>query len=231
MQRFNAQLLFGALLLTGTLAAQTPAAPDTTKAPAAPAQAPSGYDPNKLPPGMAGPAPQPPGPQTREEQEAEVKARADHMAELQVNAFARQLNLTPAQVVRLRPILADRQKEMRALVVASDTETPAAAAERTVKVEQIQKTFETRIKLILDPIQRAQYERALAIHQSERTRRAGMAAANRRARLGAPPAAPVAASGSAGAPAAPPAAPAAAAPSAPSTPAAPPAPAAPPQSK
>ena len=211
--RFTAPLLFSTLLLTATLAAQTPDAPQ---------------GPPQTPAELAAPGQQqvPPA-QTREQQEAAVKAGAAHMADMQANAFARQLNLTAPQIARLRPILADRDQQLRSLVVANEEEeTPAALAERRAKALKIQEDTELRVKGILTPAQRAQYDRLIELHRAQRTRRSAAIAANRRARLGLQtPAAPATPADPSAAPAATaPAAPAAEPSTPPATPATPPAP-------
>jgi hypothetical protein len=216
--RFPAPLLFGSLLLTGVIAAQTP---DASQAPTqTPAQV------------AAPPQQQVPPARSREEQEAAVKAGAAHMADLQVQAFARQLNLTAAQVARIRPILDERDTQLRSLVLKEEDETPTAIAERQAKALKIQQDTETRVKAILTPTQRAQYERLIELHRAQRSRRSAALAASRRSRMGIP--APVAPADRAY-PADPSAAPAAAPEATPPTPAAPPAPptapAAPPQPK
>jgi hypothetical protein len=134
------------------------------------------------------------------------------MAELQVQAFGRQLNLSTAQVGRLRPILAEREKELRGLVAGKEEdETPTATAERQAKALKIQQETETRVKTILTPTQRAQYERLIALHRAQRARRSAAITANRRSRLGlqpsGTPAAPASPADPAATPATPPAAP------------------------
>lgn len=169
MQSFKPAVLFGALLISGMLAAQTP---EPSQAPAVPAQAPAAVvqSPN---PGQGGTPTEAPPPLTREQQEAKMKADAERISELQTQALARQLNLTPAQLVKLRPILAERQKKLRDTVTQSTEITP----ERRAKMEQIQTETQAKIEGILYPPQKALFERLIASRRGGRSIRAGRPAA------------------------------------------------------
>jgi pilus assembly protein FimV len=159
MQSFKPAALFGALLFTGMLTAQTPEpaqAPKPTQAPADQAL------PN---PGTGGgPAQLPnPDPLTREQQDAKVKADAEHISDMQTQVFARQLNLTPTQIQRLKPILAERQQELRDAFSQTDS-----LVDRRVKTEQIRMETQTKIEGILNPVQKTQYQRLIAAHRGGR---------------------------------------------------------------
>ncbi len=201
MQRHTLPALLAALLATASLGAQAPA-PDATVHPqdGSVTQSPEAHpDIPKL---------------TQEEQQTQMKAQSARLAELQAQQLARQLGLSAVQLGKLRPIMEERTKQLRALVASGDQGSPQIRA----RAKQIQLAFQDQIKSILDPAQRQLFEKMLAAHEAQRTRRSTTAAAQRRRIItNAPPAAPKAA------PAAP-----AAAPTAPDT--APPAPPTPPQS-
>jgi Spy/CpxP family protein refolding chaperone len=154
MQSLKPAVLLGALLFTGMLAAQTPE----------PAQTPTAK-PQVLPnPGTGGAASgqlPSPDPLTQEQQSAKVKADAEHISDLQTQSFARQLNLSPAQVQKLKPILADRQQAMRDAVAA----TPDSLVNRRTKMEQIRVDTQAKIEGILTPAQKAQFERLILAHR------------------------------------------------------------------
>jgi hypothetical protein len=165
MQSLKPAVLLGALLITGMLAGQTPeAAPNPAQAPAAPAQAPAAVvqSPN---PGQGGVPTEAPAPLTHEQQEAKVKADAARVSELQAQALARQLNLTAAQVVQLKPILAERQKKLRDTV----SQAPDSLPDRRAKLEQIQAETQAKIKGILYPPQKALFEKLLASRRGGRS--------------------------------------------------------------
>ena len=125
------------------------------------------------------------GPQTKDEAAADGLKRLAEVSEMQVQAVGRRLNLSAGQVSRLRPILAERQKEMRALADAAGSPAPDGRA----RAEAIETTTQERIKGILTPAQRTQFERLLAMHEADRRRRASLAAA-RRERMAKPGVAP-----------------------------------------
>jgi len=172
MQSLKPAVLFGALLFTGMLAAQATAraqASDSSQTPAAPAKAPAArvQAPN---PGTGGGSGQLPNaaPLSREDQIAKIKADANHMSELQAEAFARQLHLTPSQVKQLKPILVERQQKLRDAVA----QTPDSEVDRNAKIDKIREETQTKIEGILYPPQKAQYERLIAAHRSARSPRA-----------------------------------------------------------
>ena len=209
MQNLKAPALVSALLLTCLVTSLAAQAPAPSKAPAAPAPA---QNPN---PGQGGVAPgdYPSTPQlTPEQQAAQVKRQAAHVLDMQAEAFARQMRLRPDQVTRLRPILEDRQKQLRAIASADGEISP----EQRAKAIQIQAETQTKIKGILDPQQKAQYEHLIELRNSQTARRSSIAAA-RRAQMA--PHAP----GGPGTPGTPDATPAPAAPDTAPAPAAPPA--------
>jgi len=186
MQRLTLPILVATLLYTGALSAQTPA-PKTPKAPAAPARQ---QNPN---PGQGGVAPgdYPSRPDlTPEQQTEQLKRQAAHVIDMQAAAFGRQMRLRPDQIAKLRPILVERQKEMQANAsVDGNTST-----EQRTKLMKIQADVQTKIKGILDPEQKAQYEHLIELRNSQTARRSAMEA-NRRAQMrqnmpGTPAAAP-----------------------------------------
>jgi hypothetical protein len=210
MQRLALPIVVATLLYTGALGAQTPA----PKAPATPARQ---QNPN---PGQGGvtPGDYPSRPELTPEQQAdEVKRQAAHVVDMQAEAFGRQMKLRPDQIAKLRPILVQRQKELQAIASADGDVSP----EQRTKAMQIQAETQTKIKGLLDPQQRAQYEHLIELRNAQSARRSAMSAARRaQMRQNAPgaPAAPDAAPGTP-APAAPDAAPAPeTAPPAPATP-------------
>jgi hypothetical protein len=211
MQRLTLPIVVATLLYTGALGAQTPA----PKAPAAP---PRQQNPN---PGQGGvtPGDYPSRPELTPEQQAdEVKRQAAHVVDMQAEAFGRQMRLRPDQIAKLRPILTQRQKELQAIASADGDVSP----EKRTKAMQIQAETQTKIKGLLDPQQRAQYEHLIELRNAQSARRSAMSAARRaQMRQNAPGAggAPAAPDAAPGAPAAPDAAPApATAPPAPATP-------------
>jgi hypothetical protein len=220
MRRFTSPILLGALLSTGMLGAQSPA-PDATVH--TPAQAPAPVNPN---PGQGGLAPgqlSSVTPNSPDETVKRLQQDAEHNADLQAQAFAHQLDLSPAQMIRLRPILAERQKELRGLVDSSG----APDAERRAKMQKVQEETQVKIRTILTPEQKIRFDRLIAMREKQRERRAAMsaAAASRRTPVaGAGPAAPAATDAPAtapaepAAPAAPPTSPAAPASGAPAAP-------------
>ena len=161
------RVLLAALLATvalgnSVLVAQTPA-PNTTVAAAEQNAAPN--------PGQGGvdPAtaahPLPSGPQTREEAAADMEKRLAAVSEMQVQAVGRRLNLSASQIRRLRPILAERQKEIRAL--ASDTD-----GDRRGKLAAIEAKTRERLEGILTPEQKTQFEQSMVLREAERRRHA-----------------------------------------------------------
>jgi len=176
MHRFKTPLLLAAVLTTATLRAQAPAPHATVQAPTqAPAIA--------VPGGGQLPAPIP---QSPEDARKAVEARAERVFEMQARAFAQRLKLTPSQLTKLRPILADRQKKQRALVDSTD----APQQDRRAKMEQVEEDFEARVKTILTPEQRRQYEALITMHRAQQSRRAALAAASRHPHPQVAPAAP-----------------------------------------
>lgn len=185
MRRFTTAVLFGALLSAGMLGAQSPA-PDATVH--TPAQAPAAANPN---PGQGGLAPgqlSSVTPNSPDDAVKRLQQDADRNADLQAQAFARRLDLTPAQILRLRPILAERQKELRSLVDSTATPDP----ERRAKMQKVQQETQLKIRTILTPEQKIRFDQLIAIREKQTTRHSAMsaAAASRRAQvLGAGPAA------------------------------------------
>lgn len=162
MQSFKPAVLFGALLFTGMLAAQTP---DPSQAPAAPAEAPAPrvQSPNPGTGGVKSGQLPSSDPLTSEQQTAKLKADAEHISDMQAAAFARQLNLTPAQIVKLKPILAERQQKLRDAFAQTDP-----LVDRRTKMEQIRVETQTKIEGILFPVQKTQYERLIAARAGSR---------------------------------------------------------------
>ncbi len=183
MRRFTTPLLFGALLSAGMLGAQSPA-PDATVH--TPAQAPVYPNPGQggLAPGQISSV----TPNSPDDTVKRLQQDADRNADLQAQAFARQLSLSPAQVTRLRPILAERQKELRGLV--DSTEAPDL--ERRTKMQKVQEETQLKIRAILTPEQKIRFDQMIAMRQRQRSRHSAMsaaAAARRAPVLGAGPAA------------------------------------------
>ena len=110
---------------------------------------------------------------TPEEQLAQTKAQAAHMQELQAQAFARHLGMSPMQLQQLRPILAERQKQLHTIMSADGRYSP----EQRAKAVQIQADTQARIKAILTPEQKDQYDRLIAARDAQRSRRSAAKAA------------------------------------------------------
>ena len=203
MQRLTIPVLFAALVAAATVSAQAPAPNATVQTPSqasdqAPASAP-------VPGGGQLTAP---AQKTPEEARKALELQAQQVSEMQARAFAARLGLSPAQLVKLRPILADRQKRLRGLV--DSTEAPEA--DRRAKMQQIEAESEMHIKTILTPEQRRRYEALTARSRAQRARHAALPGASRRAPVitGTPDGSATPAAGPAGnAPAASPAPPAA----------------------
>jgi hypothetical protein len=208
MLRFKVPALFAALLYTGFLGAgllsggqldaQTPDATVPEQGPPPVIQRPAEHPDQK--------------PLTPEQRDQQVRDQSERVTALQATAFGRQLGLTPAQVQKLKPILAERQKELRALVSSTEAPNP----ERRAKMQQVQAATQVKIENILDPTQKMRYRQLIAMHTGERTRRS--AAAARRPVLGLTPPSVVTPAGTPASPDAPAATPAPAAPPAPATP-------------
>jgi pyruvate dehydrogenase E2 component (dihydrolipoamide acetyltransferase) len=169
MQKPKVPALLATLLYTCLASAQAPA---PSQAPAAPAPA---QNPN---PGQGGVAPgdYPTRPALTPEQQADqVKRQAERVIDMQAAAFGRQMRLRPDQLAKLHPILVERQKELSAIATAAENMSP----EQRSKAMQIQTETQTKIKGILDPQQRAQYEHLIELRNSQASRRSAMAAARR----------------------------------------------------
>src|SRR5258708_32092837 len=134
MQKQKVPALLAALLSTCLAGAQAPA---PSKAPAAPAPV---QNPN---PGQGGvtPGDYPSRPALTPEQQADqVKRQVERVVDRQAAAFGRQMRLRPDQFAKLRPILAERQKELSAIATAEENMSP----EQRSKAMRIQPETQTK---------------------------------------------------------------------------------------
>ena len=72
----------------------------------------------------------------------------------QAKKMAKQLGLTPDQVSKIEPILADRDQQVQGL----RSDTTLAPSDRKAKMRGIRQDSDTRIEAILNDTQKQQYE-------------------------------------------------------------------------
>lgn len=136
MHRRKLAIALAAALSSGILMAQ---APDQNQAPAnAPAQAPT-------------------QPQA---------TRAHHMANpnRQARRLAKKLDLNKDQVAQIKPILADRQRQMQAL----HADTSLSQQDRREKMRGIMEDSKNKIEAVLNDQQKQQFEQMLAQRRAHR---------------------------------------------------------------
>jgi protein CpxP len=88
----------------------------------------------------------------------------------QAKRMAKQLGLTPDQVSKIEPILADRDQQVQSL----RSDTTLAPSDRKAKMHGIRQESDTRIEAILNDTQKQQYEQ---IKQSRKANRHQQSAA------------------------------------------------------
>ena len=88
----------------------------------------------------------------------------------QAKKMAKQLGLTPDQVSKIEPILADRDQQVQSL----RSDTTLAPSDRKAKMHGIRQDSDSRIEAILNDTQKQQYEQ---IKQSRKANRHQQAAA------------------------------------------------------
>jgi periplasmic protein CpxP/Spy len=88
----------------------------------------------------------------------------------QAKRMAKQLGLTPDQVSKIEPVLADRDQQVQTL----RADTTLAPGDRKAKMHGIRQESDTRIEAILNDTQKQQYEQ---IKQSRKANRHQQSAA------------------------------------------------------
>jgi len=87
----------------------------------------------------------------------------------QAKKMAKELSLTPDQVSKIEPILADRDQQMQS--VRSDT--TLAPNDRKAKVHGIRQDSDSRIEALLNDTQKQQYEQIKQSRKSNRHQQSG----------------------------------------------------------
>jgi periplasmic protein CpxP/Spy len=82
----------------------------------------------------------------------------------QVKKMAKQLGLTPDQVAKIEPILADRDQQVQGL----RSDTTLAPSDRKAKMHGIRQASDTRVEAILNDTQKQQYEQIKQAHRASK---------------------------------------------------------------
>lgn len=86
----------------------------------------------------------------------------------QAKKMAKALALTPDQVSKIEPILADRDQQVQSL----RSDTTLAPNDRKAKMHSIRQESDTRIEAILNDTQKQQYEQIKQSHKANRHQQA-----------------------------------------------------------
>jgi periplasmic protein CpxP/Spy len=82
----------------------------------------------------------------------------------QAKKMAKELGLTPDQVSKIEPILADRDQQVQGL----RSDTTLAPGDRKAKMQGIRQESDSRIEAILNDTQKQQYEQIKQAHKANR---------------------------------------------------------------
>ncbi len=82
----------------------------------------------------------------------------------QAKKMAKELNLTPDQVSKIEPILADRDQQVQGL----RSDTTLAPSDKKAKMHGIRQDSDSRIEAILTDTQKQQYEQIKQAHKANK---------------------------------------------------------------